>query len=609
MFRWFESRLDPFPDCPPEMPPPGFTRFVWHYLRPSLGLVCIISLCSALIAVSEVLIYSSLGALVDWLAQESRQDFFTRNGGVVFGVLALLVIGKPALHGLFELVFHQSFVGNFAMRIRWLAHRYLLEQSLSFFQNDMAGRIGTTLMQTAFALRDAIIKLFNMFVYFFVYIASTVFFMAFVDVRLMIPLCLWFCVYVGTLVYFVPRMGAMSQSAADTRARMTGCVIDSYTNIATVKLFAHSKAEADYARASMDPFMASIYKQLRLVSVFNTLMYLQNSIMLAGLAALSILLWQGEGISTGSIAVALALALRLQGLSHWISSETAALFEVFGTIRDGATLLARPLSVRDQPSAKALPPVKGEIRFEDVHFGYGTAKNALDGLNLHIKPGEKVGIIGRSGAGKSTMVALLLRLHDVAGGAIRIDGQNIAEVTQESLRAEIAVVTQDTALLHRSVSENIRYGNPDAGEARVIAAAKAAHAHDFILDLEDAKGRKGYDAQVGERGVKLSGGQRQRIAIARVFLKNAPILVLDEATSALDSEVEAAIQESLDLLVAGKTVIAIAHRLSTIAAMDRLIVMDQGRVIEEGTHDTLIAQGGVYARLWAHQSGGFIAQD
>jgi ATP-binding cassette, subfamily B, multidrug efflux pump len=609
MFRWFESRLDPFPTSPPEMPPPGFGRFIWHYVRPALWLVGCVSLLAALIAISEVLIYSGLGALVDWLAREQREDFFARNGWLVCGILALLVIGKPALHGLFELVFHQAFVGNFAMRIRWLAHRYLLEQSLAFFQNDMAGRIGTSVMQTTLAVRDAVIKLCNMFVYFIVYIVSTVLFIASVDVRLIIPLCLWFFVYLGTLFYFVPRMGALSQAASDTRARMTGCVIDTYTNMATVKLFAHSKSEADYAHSSMEPYMASVYKQLQLVSVFNTLIYLQNSVMLAGLAALSILLWQGEGISAGSIAVALALALRLQGLSHWISSETAGLFEVFGTIRDGAALIARPLSVVDRPAAQALAPVKGNIAIEDVHFGYGTTKSALNGLTLHIQAGEKVGIVGRSGAGKSTLVALLLRLHDVAGGTIRIDGQDIANVTQESLRAQIAVVTQDTALLHRSVAENIRYGNPDASEARVIAAAKAAHAHDFILDLEDAQARKGYDAQVGERGVKLSGGQRQRIAIARVFLKNAPILVLDEATSALDSEVEAAIQDSLDLLVTGKTVIAIAHRLSTIAAMDRLIVMDQGRVIEEGTHDALVAQGGVYARLWARQSRGFIAWD
>jgi ATP-binding cassette subfamily B multidrug efflux pump len=609
MFRWFESRLDPFPAERPGMPPPGLAAFLWHYIRPVWMLLAVITFLSALIAVVEVSIFSMIGTLVDWLAQESREGFFERNGARLTGLLVLIALVAPALHLLWEFVFHQGMAGNFPMRVRWLAHRYLLEQSLTFFQNEMAGRIATTVMQTALAVREATTKMCDVLVYFAVYVLAALVYLASADWRLATPLFVWAGTYVLTLVVFIPKLGRISEAQADARARMTGRIVDSYTNMATVKLFAHSRAEADYARESMMPFLGTVHRQMRLVTVLNALLHLQNFVMLAALAGLSVLLWHAEIVSIGAIAVAIALALRLQGMSQWILWETSALFEALGTVRDGAGLLSQPLTVLDRPGAPALAPVRGEIRFEAVTFDYGNGRHALDGLSLTIRPGEKVGIVGRSGAGKSTLVALLLRLYDVKAGRILIDGQEISTVAQESLRAQIAVVTQDTALLHRSVAENIRYGRPDAPESRVIAAAKAAHADGFIRDLVDAQGRRGYEAQVGERGVKLSGGQRQRIAIARVFLKDAPVIVLDEATSALDSEIEAAIQESLGLLVHGKTVIAIAHRLSTIAAMDRLVVLDKGQVVEEGTHMELIRRGGIYADLWARQSGGFIGHD
>jgi len=591
------------------MPPSGLAAFLWHYIRPVWRLLAIVTFLSALIAVVEVSIFSIIGTLVDWLGHESRAGFFERNGCTLAGMLVLIAVLAPALHLVWELVFHQGIAGNFPMRVRWLAHRYLLEQSLTFFQNDMAGRIATTVMQTALAVREATTKLCDVLVYFAVYVLSALVYLASADWRLAIPLFLWTATYALTLIVFVPRLGRISEAQADARARMTGRVVDSYTNMATVKLFAHSRAEADHARESMTPFLGTVHRQMRLVTVLNALLHLQNFVMLAALVGLSVLLWHAEIVSIGAIAVAIALALRLQGMSQWILWETSALFEALGTVRDGASLLSQPLTVLDRPGAPLLGPVKGDIRFEGVTFHYGNGRNALEGLSLHIRPGEKVGIVGRSGAGKSTLVALLLRLYDVTSGRILIDGQDIAEVAQVSLRAQIAMVTQDTALLHRSVGENIRYGRPDAPESRVIAAAEAAHADGFIEALVDARGQRGYAAQVGERGVKLSGGQRQRIAIARVFLRDAPILVLDEATSALDSEIEAAIQESLGLLVQGKTVIAIAHRLSTIAAMDRLLVMDQGRVVEAGTHAALIRQGGIYADLWARQSGGFLAHE
>jgi ATP-binding cassette subfamily B multidrug efflux pump len=609
LFSWFERRLDPFPNQPGVMPPAGTLAFIWHYGRPAAPLVLCISLLATVIAVCEVAIYGLTGALVDWLAVQDRATFLDRHGLTIAITVVGLVFVYPLLHLAWELAFHQGFMGNFPMQVRWRAHQYLLGQSLSFFQNDMAGRVANTVLQTSLAIRETISKLFEVLVYFAVYVLSAVVLMGSSDWRLAIPMLVWIATYAVTVTYFLPRLGKISEAQAEARSVMTGRIVDSYTNILSVKLFAHSDAESAYARASMEPFLHTVNRQMRMVTLLNFALTMQNNALLAGVGVTSVLLWQAEAITVGAIAAALGLVLRLQGMSQWILWEIGALFEALGTVRDGTTTLSKPLDLVDAPGAGTLSVTQGALRFDSVSFGYGKPVAAVENLTLHIAPGEKVGIVGRSGAGKSTLVSLLLRLYDPDQGSISIDGQDIRRVRQDSLRAHIGVVTQETALLHRTVADNIRYGRPDATDAEVEAAARAAHAHDFILMLEDAKGRRGYDAQVGERGIKLSGGQRQRIAIARVFLKNAPILVLDEATSALDSEVEAAIQDNLVDLTKGKTVLAIAHRLSTIAAMDRLMVLDRGRVVEEGTHADLIARSGIYADLWSRQSGGFLGHD
>jgi ATP-binding cassette subfamily B multidrug efflux pump len=465
----------------------------------------------------------------------------------------------------------------------------------------MAGRIANTVLQTSLAMREAISKLFEVLVYFAVYVLSAIVLMASADWRLAIPMVVWVGTYIATAVYFMPRLSVISEAQADARSVMTGRIVDSYTNILCVKLFAHSQAESAYARASMEPFLGTVHRQMRMITGLNFALSLQNNLLLASVAGASILLWQQEAVSLGAIAAAVGLVLRLQGMSQWMLWEIGALFESLGTVRDGINTLAKPITPTDKPDAGQLAVTAGEIRFDKVSFGYGKPVAAVADLSLTIRPGEKVGIVGRSGAGKSTLVNLLLRLYDPDEGSITIDGQRIGGVSQESLRARIGVVTQDTALLHRSVTDNIRYGRPDAPLQEVIAAAHAAQADGFIAGLEDGKGRSGYEAHVGERGVKLSGGQRQRIAIARVFLKNAPILVLDEATSALDSESERAVQAALDVLMKGRTTLVIAHRLSTVEHADRVIAMDGGRVVEDGPPAALLAAGGLYARLHAMQ--------
>ena len=489
-------------------------------------------------------------------------------------------------------------------------HRYLLRQSMGYFQEEFAGRIATKLMQTSLAVRETVIKLLDVGNYVLVYLTGALIVAASADWRMMLPFIGWVLCYALLMRVFVPRLSRISEKQADARSVMTGRIVDSYTNIATVKLFSHSQREQAYAREAMDGFLGTVHGQMRLVTMVNVCNYILNMLLVASVAGLGLWLWLDGAISTGAIAVGLALALRMLGMSQWIMWELSALFENIGTVRDGINSISLAPTVDDADDAPRLPAIRGDIRFDHVDFHYGQQdRSIIEDLDLHVRPGEKIGLVGRSGAGKSTLVNLLLRFYDREAGAIRIDGVDIAGVTQDSLRAQIGMVTQDTSLLHRSVRENILYGRPDASEADMLEAAKRAEAHDFILTLSDAKGRTGYDAHVGERGVKLSGGQRQRIAIARVLLKNAPILVLDEATSALDSEAEAAIQENLNRLMEGKTVIAIAHRLSTIAAMDRLIVMDRGRIVEQGTHEALVAADGVYAQLWRRQSGGFLQDD
>ena len=606
MFRWFETRLDPFPPQEPVEPPSTLVGFCLHYTKGAWQWLVPSAILMAAIALTEVWMFSFLGNIVDWLSQHDRATFLAQEGWRLAGMAAIVLVILPAMVWVHSLINQQTLMGNYPMRIRWQVHRYLLKQSMTFYQDEFAGRIATKLMQTALAVRECVIKLIDVVNYVSVYFTGMLIIVASADWRLALPLAGWLVCYFLLLRYYIPRLGEIGEEQADARSMMTGRVVDSYTNIQTVKLFSHARREASYAREGMSDFLDTVYRQFRMITSLYGLLYLLNSICLATIGALGIWLWLGEIVSIGAVATALGLVIRLWGMSQWVMWEMTGLFENVGTVHDGINSISLPRLVEDRPGAKDLVVARGEIVFEDLHFHYGRSKGVLEGLTLTIRPGEKVGVVGRSGAGKSTLVNLLLRFYDIEGGRILIDGQDIAGVTQDSLRASIGMVTQDTSLLHRSVRDNILYGRPDASEAMMLDAARRAEAVEFIGGLSDPAGRTGYDAHVGERGVKLSGGQRQRIAIARVMLKDAPILILDEATSALDSEVEAAIQENLYRLMEGKTVIAIAHRLSTIAAMDRLVVMDHGRIVEEGTHAQLIERGGLYAQLWARQSGGFI---
>ncbi|KPV92786.1 putative multidrug export ATP-binding/permease protein [Pseudoalteromonas sp. P1-30] len=612
MYRLFEKMTNAFPEQKPTQPPSTLFAFCRHYTKGMELSLVLMSVSAALLAILEVSLFSYMGQLVDWLGTYTPQTLFEEQKAELIKMAVVLLVILPIVVFFHSAILHQALLGNYPMSIRWSAHRYLLRQSVSFYQNEFAGRIATKVMQTSLAVREAVMKLLDVLMYIVVYFGAMVFLVAEADWRLMLPLLVWVIIYAAIQMYFVPKLKKIASSQADARSEMTGRIVDSYTNISTIKLFSYTQREEQYAKQSMDVFLQPVYKQMRLVTSLNFAINSLNYLLVFSVAALSLYLWSLSAISAGAIAVAVSLSLRLNGMAQWIMWEISSLFENIGTATDGMKTLSTPIKVDDKPDAKALNVSKGEIAFSNVHFNYGKAANetnrgpVMNGLNLHIKPGEKIGLVGRSGAGKSTLVNLLLRFYDTDSGTIKIDGQNITDVSQESLRRYIAMVTQDTSLLHRSVKDNILYGRPDASEAEMLSAAKQAKALEFISDLEDSKGNKGFDAQVGERGVTLSGGQRQRIAIARVLLKNAPILILDEATSALDSEVEAAIQASLDDLMTGKTVIAIAHRLSTIAQMDRLIVLDGGRVVEQGSHEALIAQNGIYAGLWAHQTGGFI---
>ncbi|EML0425093.1 multidrug ABC transporter ATP-binding protein [Vibrio parahaemolyticus] len=609
MFKRFEGFTEPFPKSTPDQPPSGIFAFLRHYTRGYEKPLIIMSLMSTIVAIVEVMLFGAMGQLVDWLSTSNPETFLQDNRAdlIFYGVLLLVVM--PLLVVIYSLLVHQTLLGNYPMSIRWLAHRYLLNQSLNFYQDDFAGRVATKVMQTSLAVRETVMKSMDVFVYVTVYFTSMIVMLAAADWRLMIPMIVWLLVYIAIQIYFVPKLKDVASEQADARSTMTGRIVDSYTNIQTVKLFSHSQRETQYAEQGMKGFLNTVYRQMRLVTGFDVAVEISNYILVFSVAALSIYLWLDSAISVGAIAIAVSLALRVNGMSMWIMWEVGALFENMGTVVDGMKTLSKPIDIQDKPNAKDLVVSQGGIQFDNVSFHYGENKGVINHLNLDIKPGEKVGLVGRSGAGKSTLVNLLLRFHDVEEGSIKIDGQNIADVTQDSLRSKIGMVTQDTSLLHRSIRDNILYGNPTASEEELLKATKQAHAHEFIETLTDPFGNVGYDAQVGERGVKLSGGQRQRIAISRVLLKDAPLLVMDEATSALDSEVEAAIQESLNELMQGKTVIAIAHRLSTIAQMDRLIVLDKGNVVEQGTHQELIAHNGIYAQLWAHQTGGFLGEE
>lgn len=608
MFSYFEKMVYPYPDSTDRIPPKGFFPFMWEAtdgVRPHL---IAMTLLTAAIGAFEAIWFAILSIIVDWLNNTPPSLLWVQEGNTLL-LFAAILVASPLLVALQNLFKHQVLGGNFPMRLRWNFHRLMLNQSMNFYQDEFAGRVAAKVMQTALALRDVCFILGDILVYVTIYFFTLVAVVGNFNIWMSVPFLCWLVLYAFTLWFFVPRLSRVSQSQADARALMTGRISDAYTNIATVKLFSHAGREAGYAKSAMQEFLKTVHSQMRLITGFETVNQVMGVILIISAVGLALLLWTQGEVGVGAVAAVGAMSLRLNGMSHWVMFEMASLFEQVGTVRDGINTLSRSHLVTDHPGAKPLQITEADVRLEDVFFSYGGDVPVIDHLSLQIRPGEKIGLVGRSGAGKSTLVNLLLRFYDLEQGRILIDGQDIRYVTQNSLRENIGMVTQDTSLMHRSVRDNIIYGRPDATDADMITAAKRAEAHDFIMGLTDPTGRKGYDAHVGERGIKLSGGQRQRIAIARVMLKNAPILLLDEATSALDSEVESAIQSSLYRLMEGKTVIAIAHRLSTIAAMDRLVVIDKGQIVEEGTHQSLIASNGLYARLWSRQSGGFLGED
>ncbi|WP_119166110.1 ABC transporter ATP-binding protein [Algihabitans albus] len=610
MFRRFEHLVDHFAPTSDEQPPARLAAFYWHYARqvwPLLAAVMLVGFCAALV---EVALFAFLGEIVDLVrAAETPSAFFAEHGAMLAVMAFVALILRPLVFGLHTLLVNQAIVPSLTNLVRWQTHRYVLRQSLSFFQDDFAGRIANKIMQTGPSLRESVVQTVDALWFVAIYTVSALLLFLEIDPQLILPLLLWVIAFVGALSYFVPRIKQRSFLVSEARSALTGRIVDGYTNILTVKLFAHAEREEAFAREALTEHTEVFRAEMRMITLMEFTIWVIGGALIVSTCGLALLLWSQGQITLGAIALATGLVLRINNMAGWIMWVVTGIFENLGTVQEGMETIAKPQHVTDRPAARPLAVTSGEIRYEGIRFHYGKGGGVIDDLSLTIRPGQKVGLVGRSGAGKSTLVNLLLRFHDLEAGRILIDGQDIAEVTQESLRAQIGVVTQDPSLLHRSVLENIRYGRPEASQEQVISAADQAHAHSFVQDLRDGHGHRGYAARVGERGVKLSGGQRQRVALARVLLKDAPILILDEATSALDSEVEAAVQEQLAHLMTGKTVIAIAHRLSTIAAMDRLIVMDQGRIIEDGDHASLLRHNGLYAQLWTRQSGGFLAHD
>jgi ATP-binding cassette, subfamily B, multidrug efflux pump len=606
MFRLFEKVLNPTYQPARTEPPGGLAAFYWHYARQARGLFVALFATGFMVALLDSMIPVFMGKVVTLVTSSDPALLWEQSSHVLLGMAVVLLLVRPLALAAQNLITHQAISANVANMIRWQTHWHVARQSWAFFQNDFAGRIATRVLQTGPAVRESLVALITGVWYILVYGTSALFLLASADRWLALPISLWFMSYLVLLRVFVPRMRDRSKEVSEARSMLTGRVVDTYTNILTVKLFARARSEDAYVRDAIDEHTGLFHTSLRLNTLFSFCLSTLNAMLVAGTAAVAIALWVHGKVQVGTVAMALPLSWQIINIAGWVAMRITEIFENIGVVQEGMMTIARPHGLTDRPDARELTVPRGEIRFEDVRFGYGRESGLIEGLTLTVRAGERIGLVGRSGAGKSTLVNLLLRFFDIEDGRIVIDGQDIADVTQESLRTQISVVTQDTSLLHRSIRDNIRYGRPDAGDAEIVAAAKLAHAHEFIEDLEDWRGRRGYDAQVGERGVKLSGGQRQRVAIARVILKNAPILVLDEATSALDSEVEGAIQASLDTLMAGKTVIAIAHRLSTIARMDRLVILDHGHIVEQGSHEELLRAGGHYARLWRRQSGGFI---
>jgi ATP-binding cassette, subfamily B, multidrug efflux pump len=617
MLRWFENRVDPFGRQAIVMPPSALLAFYWHFVQPIWPVFALILFFDLLAAVSEVLLATFMAQLIDLMkSATSAVGFFSDRAGVLLWMLFVVLVARPVITFAYEVLKNQVLSPPFQTRVRWQTHGYMLRQSLGFFQNEFAGRVANRLMQTAPAIRDSFLTLSDATVFVAVQWLSAMALFWAADPLLVIPLVAWFAAYGVALAWFIPLIRKRSTEASEARSTLLGRIVDSYTNILTVKLFAHSENEDAYARAALEEQTGKYRSYVRVTTIMAGTLSTLNALLITGTVALALWLWTSNLVSLGDIALVATLVVRITQMSGWVLNLVTTIFENIGVVQDGMETISRPHAIVDKAGARPLVVSKGEIRFDGIRFNYGSAKGTpgadpariIDGLSLTIRGGEKIGLIGRSGAGKSTLVSLLLRFYNLDKGRILIDGQDIAEVTQESLRAAIGMVTQDTSLLHRSVLDNIIYGRPEAGLPGAMEAAKQADAHEFIVDLEDTEGRQSYWARVGERGIKLSGGQRQRIAIARVLLKDAPILILDEATSALDSEAEAAIQEQLLNLMSGKTVIAIAHRLSTIAAMDRLIVLDHGHILEEGNHNELLLRRGLYAELWARQSGGFMAK-
>jgi len=606
MFRPFERWVKTTALPGVGAPPPGLAAFYWHFARQTKGVFIALFAVGFTVALLDVTVPVFIGKVVTLVTHTKPDELFADAWPLLAAMAAVLLVLRPAAYTAQHLLMNQAIAANVSNRIRWQNHWHVVRQSWSFFQNDFAGRIANRVMQTGPAIRESLVQLITAVWFILIYGTSSLILLASADRWLALPIALWFVGYVLMLRYFVPRMRDRSKFQSEARSVLIGRIVDTYTNIVTVKLFARPKDEDAYVREALDQHTGRFHAQVRLNTLFGLTLTSLNALLITGTGALAIVLWRYGHIGVGVVAMALPLTTQIVATSGWVAWQVTGIFENIGVVQEGMMTIARPHTLNDEPGALPLKVTRGAVRFDNVHFGYGRERGVIDGLSLEVKPGDKIGLVGRSGAGKSTLVNLLLRFFDLEGGRILIDGQDIAGVTQESLRAQISVVTQDTSLLHRSIRDNIRYGRPGASEEEIVNAARLAHAHEFILELEDQIGRKGYDAHVGERGVKLSGGQRQRIAIARVILKDAPILVLDEATSALDSEVEAAIQSSLGTLMRGKTVIAIAHRLSTIAQMNRLIVLDHGRIVEQGTHAQLLRAGGHYAALWRRQSGGFI---
>ena len=607
MFRFFENMVDPFGDYKQvDTPPQKLGAFLWDYSQPFKRLYIYCGVMSVIVATVEIWLLWYMGRLVDLLGEGAPSQMWENHGNELILVAVFVLFLRPILQALDVLLLNNALMPNFGTLIRWRAHKHVLRQSVGWFENDFAGRIANRIMQTPPAAGEAVFHVFDALAFAFAYLVGAAFLLMNADARLLLPLVIWFVLYALLVRWTVVRVGPASQAASDARSEVTGRVVDSYTNIHSVKLFAHHGTELEYAREAIANTKRTFSVENRIYTIMDFLLVTLNGVLIVGVVGWGIALWMNDQASIGIVAAATALTLRLNGMTGWIMWALTTFFRSLGIVAEGMETIAQPITLTDAADATPLALHRGQIKMKGLTHHYGRPTGGLEGLDLTIEPGEKIGLIGRSGAGKSTLVKLLLRFYDAEAGRIEIDGQDISLVQQDSLRSVIGMVQQDNSLLHRSIRDNIRYGRPAATDEEVIEAAKRAEAHEFILDLEDSEGSSGYDARVGERGVKLSGGQRQRISLARVILKDAPILILDEATSALDSEVEAAIQETLYGMMEGKTVIAIAHRLSTIAHMDRIIVLDDGKIAEIGKHRDLLENGGLYANFWQRQSGGFL---